>query len=202
MARVLQNTGWNVIGDFVLKEVRERMATPQRRKDALGGFKRNSYRLNDTDSLSNSLGMEVLELAPENIQLALTYPNTGANAIKGKVYFETGRRPGKGVPVNVEQPAGSDLYGWAARKLPGFLTLSKKEQAFRLIRISMKIKQRGIGVYPIFDPSFTTELQNEYVRWWNTLSDEQLEQLPGIEQVLGVLESIRPFDEDTIDIFR
>lgn len=202
MPRVLQDTGWNVIGDFVLKQVRERMATPQRRKDALGGFKRQSYKLNDTDSLSNSLGMEVIELSPDNIQLALTYPNTGPNAIKGKVYFETGRRPGKGVPVNVEQPAGSDLYGWAARKLPGFLTLSKKEQAFRLIRISMKIKQRGIGVYPIFDPSFTTEVQQEYVNWFNTLTDEQIEKLPGVERVFSVLESIVPFDEETIDIFR
>lgn len=202
MPRVLQDTGWNVIGDFVLKQVRERMATPQRRKDALGGFKRQSYKLNDTDSLSNSLGMEVIELSPDNIQLALTYPNTGPNAIKGKVYFETGRRPGKGVPVNVEQPAGSDLYGWAARKLPGFLTLTKKEQAFRLIRISMKIKQRGIGVYPIFDPSFTTEVQQEYVNWFNTLTDEQIEKLPGVERVFSVLESIVPFDEETIDIFR
>ena len=195
MARVLQNTGWNIIGDFVLKEVRDRMATPQRRKDALGGFKRNSYKLNDTDSLSNSLGMEVLELAPDNIQLALTYPNTGPNAIKGKVYFETGRRPGKGVNIDILKP-------WAMRKLPGFAGLDQQTQKFRLIRISMKIKQRGIGVYPIFDPSFTTELQTEYVKWWNSLSDEQIENLPGVERVLSVLESIVPFDEETIDIFR
>ena len=66
----------------------------------------------------------------------------------------------------------------------------------------MKIKQRGIGTYPIFDPSFTTELQNEYVKWWSTLTDQQLEQLPGIDRVFDVLENIRPFDEETIEIFR
>lgn len=202
MAKVLQNTGWNVIADFVLKEVRERMDTPQRRKDALGGFKRSSYKLNDTKSLSNSLSMEVLELANDDIQLALTYPNTPPNDIKGKIFFETGRKPGKGIRIDTTSPESNDIYGWAARKLPGFLTLSKKEQVFRLIRISMKIKQRGIGTYPIFDPSFTTELQNEYVKWWSTLTDQQLEQLPGIDRVFDVLENIRPFDEETIEIFR
>jgi hypothetical protein len=202
MPQVLINTGWNRIGDWVLDQVRDRLDTPQRRKDGLGGFKRNSYRLNDTGSLSNSLGMEVLEMDNGNISLQLTYPNQGVNAIKGKIFLETGRRPGKGVPVDTQAPERSGLYDWAARKLPGFLTLSKKEQVFRLIRISMRIKQRGMGTFPVFDPSFTALLGQEYVKWWNTLTDEQIEQLPAVEEVFALFRNIGISDEETIEIFR
>ena len=194
--RVLQNTAWNTVADFVLKQVRNRMATPQRRKDALGGFKRTSYRLNDTGSLSSSLAMEVLELSPDNIQLALTYPNTEPNNIKAKIFLETGRAAQK-KGVRIE-----DLRNWADRKLPGFSALDEKSKKWRLIKISYNIKQKGIGTYPIFDPSFFTDIEQEYETWWNSLSDEQIEQLPGIEKVFQVIQSIRPFDEATIDIFR
>ena len=183
------------MADFVLKEVRNRMATPQRRKDALGGFKRTSYMLNDTGSLSSSLAMEVLELSPDNIQLALTYPDTQPNNIKAKIFFETGRKPNKGVRIDLLKP-------WAERKLPGFSALDEKSKKWRLIRISMAIKQRGIGTYPIFDPTFVNQLGQEYERWWNSLSDEELEQLPGIERVLAVFQNITAFDEATIDIFK
>ena len=195
MPVVLQNTGWNRVADFVLKQVRNKMGQPTRRKDALGGFKRNSYMLNDTDSLSNSLAMEVLQMDENTVQLALTYPNTNPNNNKAKIFFETGRKPGKGVNIK-------DLEPWAMRKLPGFAALDADTKRFRLIRISMAIKQKGIGTYPIFDPSFTNELGQEYERWWNTLSDEEIEQLPVLDDVFNVLNNIRPFDVETIDIFR
>ena len=186
---------WEVVADFILKEVRQRMATPQRRKDALGGFKRNTYKLDDTDSLSNSLAMEVIQLGEDRVQLALTYPNTRPNNIKAKIFFETGRQPGKG--VNIE-----NIRGWADRKLPGFAGLDDRTKTFRLIRISMAIKNKGIGTYPIFDPSFISSVEQEYERWWNTLSDEEIEQLPGLQQVFEAIRNIKPFDEETISIFR
>jgi hypothetical protein len=185
---------WEEIADFVLREVRERMASPQRRKGVIGGFKRESYRLNDTGSLSDSLGTEVIQFG-DQVQIALTYPNTGDNNIKAKIFFETGRKPGVG--VNIE-----NLRGWATRKLPGFAGLTEEQKTFRLIRISMSIKQKGIGTYPIFDPSFTNELEQKYLDWFNQLTDEQIEQLPGIQQVFEVFRNIRPFDEATIELFQ
>jgi len=193
---------WEVVADFILKEVKQRMASPQRRKDALGGFKRNTYRLDDTGSLSDSLSMEVIQLGEDRVQLALTYPNTKPNNIKAKIFFETGRKPGKGIRIDTQSPESNDIYGLASRKLPGFLTLSRKEQVFRLIRISMAIKNKGIGTYPIFDPSFISSVEQEYERWWNTLSDQEIEQLPGLQQVFEAIRNIKPFDEATISIFR
>lgn len=185
---------WNTIASFILEEVKERLAQPQTRKDALGGFKRTQYRLNDTGSLSDSLAMEVLQFGSD-VQLALTYPNVGENDIKAKIYFETGRRPNVG--VNIE-----NLRGWADRKLPGFAGLTPEEKTFRLIRISMKIKQRGIGTYPVFDPSFIEDVRNKYQQWFIGLSDEEVEQLPGLQEVFNALGNIKIFDQETIEIFR
>lgn len=202
MPQVLQNTGWNRLADWVLGEVQKRLDTPQARKDGLGGFKRTTYKLNDTGSLSNSLEMEALQQDDGSVQLILTYPNNGENAIKGKIYLETGRRPGVGVRVDKNQLQTSPLYDWATRKLPGFQGLTENEQYFRLIRISMKIKQRGIGTFPVFDSSFVNQLGAEYIQWFASLTDEQIEQLPAIEEVFNVFNNIPIIDDETLDIFR
>ena len=195
MPTILQNTGWNVVGDWVLQQVRGELGKAKPRKNYFGTIKSSYYKLNYQGTLSNSLGMEVVEQTPDNIFLALTYPGEGTQAIKGKIFLETGRRPGKGVSIELLRP-------WAVSKLPGFNALDEASKTWTLIRISSNIKKKGLGIFPVIDSSFNSNLEKEYESWFSRQTDEQIQQLPGIEKVFTLFQNIRFFDNATIDIFR
>jgi len=193
--KVLENTGWNKIADFVLDKVKVKINNPAQRKDALGGIKNRQYKLNDTGMFSSQLQMEVLESSPNDIRIALTYPSTNPYLYQGKIYFETGRRPGAGVP-----PA--KLKSWAERKVTGFLGWNQSAQKSFLYFTQLKIKSRGIGTFPVFDSEFIASLQNEYSQFLEGLTEEEIENLPGIEQVFRVFDNFLVLEQETIDIFR
>lgn len=193
--RVLENTGWNQVADFVLGQVRRKIDSPAQRKDAFGQIKPLRYKLNDTGRFSSQLKMEVLESSPNDIRIVLTYPSTNPYLYQGKIYFETGRRPGRGVP-----PAR--LKSWAERKVNGFVAWSDSRQKSFLYFTQMKIKNKGIGTFPVFDSDFIANIQNEYGRFLDSLTDEQIEELPGIEEVFRVFNNLLTFEEETIDAFR
>lgn len=195
MAKVLKNTGWNVIGDWVLEQVQNGLNQPRQRKDYFGGIKQSRYKLNYQGTLSRSLGMEVIERNTDDIFLALTYPGEGTEAIKGKIFLETGRLPGVGVSIDVLRP-------WAETKLPGFNALDESSKKWTLIKISSNIKNKGLGIFPVIDEQFTQRLGQEYETWFNQLTDAQVEQLPGLDRVFELFNNIRFFDDTTIDIFR
>lgn len=195
MPRILQNTGWNVVGDWVLQQVRGELGKAKPRKDKAGTIKSSYYKLNYQGTLSNSLGMEVVEQTPDNIFLALTYPGEGTQAIKGKIFLETGRLPGKGVDIKLLEP-------WAISKLPGFNALDERSKKWTLIRISSNIKKKGLGIFPVIDSGFNSNLEQEYESWFSRQTEEQIQELPGIEKVFNLFQNIRFFDNATIDIFR
>ena len=192
---VLTNTAWNTIADYVLKQVKNKIAQPAQRKDNLGGIKPIRYKLNDTGNFSSTLQMEVLKQGKNDIRIVLTYPSTDPFLYQGKIYFETGRQPGRGVP-----PA--KLKAWAERKVNGFLGWSEPRQKSFLYFTQLKIKNRGIGTFPVFDAEFISRLQDEYGKFLDTLTDEQIENLPGIEEVFRVFNNLLVFEQETIDAFR
>lgn len=169
------------------------MATPTRRRNYQGQYKDMSYKLNDTGGLSGSLEMQTIWI-PESdvIQLALTYPDVKPFSIQGKIFFETGRKSG------VRAPRYEVIDAWARRKVAGFTEKTEKEQKSFVYGVLMSIKKKGIGTYPLFEQTFVAEIQNEYQNWFNTLSDEEVIGLPGIEKVFDAFSRILIIDKPTI----
>lgn len=186
-------TGWDIVGDFLLRQVRNKMNTPTRRRNYAGQYKDMSYKLNDTGGLSESLQIETIWIPQSDvIQLALTYPDVKPFSIQGKIFFETGRRP------NTRAPRYEVIDAWARRKVVGFTEKTEKEQKSFVYGVLMSIKKKGIGTYPLFEQTFVAEIQNEYQNWFNTLSDEQIIGLPGIEKVFDAFSRILIIDKPTI----
>jgi len=196
MAVILQGTGWNRVGDFLLREVKNKLATPTRRRNYRGQYKELSYKLNDTGGFSDSLQVTVLWFPDsDEIRLVLTYPDQKPYSVQGKIFFETGRQPG------VRAPRYEYIDAWARRKVAGFEEKTEKEQKKFVYAVLMSIKSKGIGTYPVFDQGFVTDLQNEYQEWFNSLSDEQITRLPGIEKVFQTFSNILILDKPTIESF-
>lgn len=196
MAVILEGTGWNKVGDFLLQEVRNKLASPTRRRNYQGQYKNISYRLNDSGNFSKSLSVETIWF-PESdvIQMVLTYPDRKPYSIQGKIFFETGRKTG------VRAPRYEIIDAWARRKVEGFTEKNKKEQKSFVYAVMMSIKHKGIGTYPIFDGTFVSDLQNSYQEWFNSLSDEQITTLPGIEKVFEAFTKLLILDKPTIESF-
>jgi len=191
---ILKNTGWNKVADFILEEVKIKINQPAQRKDALGGIKNRQYKLNDTGMFSSQLQMEVIKASPNDIRIALTYPSTPPYLYQGKIFFETGRRPGRGVP-----PAR--LKSWAERKVNGFTSWTQSAQKSFLYFTQLKIKSRGIGTFPVFDSEFIARLQNEYSQFLDGLTEDQIQELPGVDEVFRVFNNLLVFEQETIEAF-
>ena len=192
MAVILEATGWNRVGDFLLEEVRRKLGQATRRRDYYGAYKETSYKFNDTGRFSENLQVQTIWFPEaDTIQLVLTYPDQEPYSVQGKIYFETGRRP------DLRAPRPEIIDAWARRKIPGFSEKSEQEQKTAVYLISMSIKKKGIGTYPIFDPGFIADIENNYQEWFNGLSEDEITRLPGIEKVFDALQRIIVLDKPT-----
>ena len=184
---------WDKLGQFALKVLREEMAKPQTRYDGLGRRKPMRYSLNDTGNFSRSLDYEVKEYGDGEVDIFITYPDQKPFNIQGPIYFETGRKPGKGV----SREGQIKLRAWARRKVRGFNNLSKSKQNSFIYFTSMKIKERGIGSLQIFS-NLNQLIGDRFEEFMNSLSQEELENLPQLNEIEAVLERLSLIDNVSI----
>lgn len=183
---------WDKLGQFALKVLRDEMAKPQTRFDALGRRKTVRYPLNDTKNFSNSLDYEVVDTDGE-VDIFITYPDTKPFNIQAGIFFETGRKPGKGV----SKEGQIKLRAWARRKVRGFNNLSKSKQNSFIYFTSMKIKERGIGSLQIFS-NLNQLIGERFEEFMNSLSQEELENLPQLDEINRVLNNLSLIDNVSI----
>ena len=180
---------WDKLGQFALKVLRDEMAKPQTRYDALGRRKPMRYKLNDTGKFSQSLDYEVVDSDGE-VDIFITYPDQDPYKYQAGVYFETGRKPGKGVPPLA-------LQSWAKRKVRGFNNLSKSKQNSFLYFTQLKIKQRGIGSLQIF-ANLNQLIGERFEEFMNTLTEDELANLPQLDEINRVLDNLSLIDNVSI----
>lgn len=176
---------WDKLGQFTLQVLREEMEKAQNRFDYFGTRKNQRYRLNDTRKFSNSLDYQVIEEYGET-DILITYPDVAPYKYQAPIFFETGRKPGRGVPPLA-------LRQWAQRKVTGFNTLSQSRQNSFLYFTQLKIKNRGIGSLQIFG-TLNDKVIEQFDRFVNSLSEEELLELPDLQQITEVLDRIQLID--------
>jgi hypothetical protein len=176
---------WDKLGQFTLEVLREEMAKAQNRFDYFGTRKDQRYRLNNTGNFSKVLGYQVIEEYGET-DILITYPDVAPYKYQAPIFFETGRRPGRGVPPLA-------LRQWAGKKVNGFNTLSESRKNSFLYFTQMKIKNRGIGGLQIFG-TLNQKVLDEFDRFINSLSEEEILQLPDLQEINEVLERIQLID--------
>lgn len=182
---------WDKLGQFALKVLRDEMAKPQTRYDGSGRQKSVRYKLNDTGKLSASLDYEVKEYGDGEVDIFITYPDQAPFKYQAPIFFETGRKAGSGVPPLA-------LRKWAQRKVRGFNNLSKSKQNSFLFFTNLKIKKRGIGSLQIF-ANLNQLIGDRFEEFFNTLSEEEIANLPQLSVIEEVLDRLSLIDNVSID---
>ncbi len=185
---------WDKLGEFALKVLRDEMEKPQTRYDALGRRKPMRYKLNDTKNFSKSLDYEVKEYGDGEVDIFITYPDQAPFKYQAGIFFETGRQPGKGI----SREGQIKLRAWAKRKVRGFNNLSKSKQNSFIFFTSQKIKKRGIGSLQIF-ANLNQLIGDRFEEFFNTLSEEEIANLPQLSVIEEVLDRLSLIDNVSID---
>ena len=181
---------WDKLGEFALKVLRDEMAKPQTRYDAMGRRKPIRYPLNNTGNFSRSLDYEVKEYGDGEVDIFITYPDQAPFKYQAPIFFETGRQPGKGVPPLA-------LKQWAKRKVRGFNNLSESKQNSFLYFTQLKIKKRGIGSLQIFS-NLNQLIGERFEEFMNTLTEDELANLPQLDEINEVLDRLSLIDNVSI----
>ena len=123
----------------------------------------------------------------------VVYPDTPPFNVQAGVYFETGRKPGRGVSPVI-------LKTWAEIKIPGFKNLRETEQKSRLFLINRAIKKKGIGTINVFG-EIEMKLMDGVYNWYETMTPEERLTMPGIEQIIDAFSGIQLIDSTSIQYF-